>query len=170
MASPSGSRRSLRRLSLKIPWLSAGYRQFPGLQASSRCLPGDTIPIKPGKDDGTWHWLRLFGAVAFAASAIPGISGTAGMAALTIASAALMCQFAVFWALPTAILSGSAAAAGIAWINSIGNLAGWASPHAVGFIRDQTHSMIPALLALCCAQLMTAFMILYVTRKRAWAR
>ena len=70
------------------------------------------------------------------------------MAALIVAYAALMCQFAVFWALPTAILSGSAAAAGIAWVNSIGNLAGCASPHAVGFIRDQTHSMIPALLAL----------------------
>jgi D-galactonate transporter len=118
-----------------------------------------------------WHMAlaALLGAVAFGASAIPGISGTAGIGALTIASAALMCQFAVFWALPTAILSGSAAAAGIAWINSIGNLAGWASPHAVGLIRDMTHSMIPALLALCGAQLMTAFMILYVTRKRATA-
>ena len=119
-----------------------------------------------------WHMAlaALLGAVAFGASAIPGISGTAGLAALTIASAALMCQFTIFWALPTGILSGSAAAAGIAWINSIGNLAGWASPHAVGLIRDMTHSMVPALLALCCAQLMTVFMILYVTRKGARAR
>ena len=109
----------------------------------------------------------IFGAAVFATSAIPGISGVAGMAALTIASAALMCQFAVFWALPTAILSGSAAAAGIAWINSIGNLAGWASPHAVGFLRDRTHSMIPALLALCGAQLMTAVIIVVVGRKAA---
>jgi MFS family permease len=91
---------------------------------------------------------------------------TAGIAALTVASAFLMCQFAVFWALPTAILSGTAAAAGIAWINSIGNLAGYASPHAVGLIRDHTHSMIPALLALCGAQLVTAIMILIVARKK----
>ena len=116
-----------------------------------------------------WHMAlaAIIGAVFFATSAIPGISGVAGMAAISIASAALMCQFAVFWSLPTAILSGSAAAAGIAWINSIGNLAGWASPHAVGFIRDQTHSMIPALLVLCAAQLLTAIMTLAVTRKRA---
>jgi nitrate/nitrite transporter NarK len=107
------------------------------------------------------------GAVAFAASAIPGISGTAGIAALTIAASALMCQFAVFWALPTAILSGSAAAAGIAWVNSIGNLGGYASPHAVGFIRDSTHSMFLALLALAGAQLMTAVLTLVVTRKKA---
>jgi nitrate/nitrite transporter NarK len=110
-------------------------------------------------------WAATLGAAAFAASAIPGISGPAGIAALTVAAAALMCQFAVFWALPTAILSGAAAAAGIAWINSIGNLAGYVSPHAVGVIRDRTHSMIPALLALGCAQLVTALVVLLVARK-----
>ena len=111
--------------------------------------------------------IGVLGTIAFAASAIPGISGAAGIAALTVATAALMCEFAVFWAFPTAILSGSAAAAGIAWINSVGNLAGYVSPSAVGVIRDQTHSMIPALLALASAQLTTVLMILYVTRKRS---
>lgn len=116
-----------------------------------------------------WHLAlaAAVGAGALAASAIPGISGPAGLAALTIAASALMCQFAVFWALPTAILSGSAAAAGIAWINSIGNLAGYASPHAVGFIRDETHSMLPALLALAGLQVMTAVIAVVVGRKTA---
>ena len=119
-----------------------------------------------------WHMAlaAILGAASFGASAIPGISGAAGIAALTMASAFLMCQFAVFWSLPTAILSGSAAAAGIAWINSIGNLAGYVSPHAVGIIRDGTHSMIPALIALACAQLMTAVMVLYVTRRQSGAQ
>jgi len=119
-----------------------------------------------------WHMVLAgtIGAAAFAASAIPGISGPAGIAALVVAASALMCQFAVFWALPTAILSGSAAAAGIAWINSIGNLAGYASPHAVGFIRDRTHSMLLALLALACAQLMVAVIALVVGRKPVRAR
>ena len=118
-----------------------------------------------------WH-MSLAGilcAAAFVASAVPGMSGPAGIAALTVATMALMCEFAVFWAFPTAILSGSAAAAGIAWINSIGNLGGYASPMAVGLIRDHTHSMIPALLALACAQLMTALIILFVTRSRTKA-
>jgi D-galactonate transporter len=116
-----------------------------------------------------WHMVlaATVGAVAFAASAIPGISGTAGIIALTVAASALMCQFAVFWALPTAILSGSAAAAGIAWVNSVGNLGGYASPHAVGFIRDNTHSMFLALLVLAGAQLMTAILTLIVTRRKA---
>jgi D-galactonate transporter len=116
-----------------------------------------------------WHMVlaATVGAVAFAASAIPGISGTAGIIALTVAASALMCEFAVFWALPTAILSGSAAAAGIAWVNSVGNLGGYASPHAVGFIRDSTHSMFLALLVLAGAQLMTAILTLVVTRRKA---
>jgi nitrate/nitrite transporter NarK len=46
----------------------------------------------------------------------------------------------VFWTLPTAFLSGPAAAAGIAIINSIGNLSGFAGPFAMGRIKDATGS------------------------------
>jgi ACS family tartrate transporter-like MFS transporter len=45
-----------------------------------------------------------------------------------------------FWTLPTAFLSGAAAAAGIAVINSIGNLASFAGPLAMGWIKDHTGS------------------------------
>jgi sugar phosphate permease len=107
----------------------------------------------------------VIGTIAFASSAIPGLPGAWCIAALAVAASALMCQVAVFWSLPTAILAGSAAAAGIAWINSLGNLAGQASPYAVGVIRDHTHSMIPALLFLAFMQLMTAILILIVTKR-----
>jgi len=46
----------------------------------------------------------------------------------------------LFWSLPTAFMSGAAAAAGIAVINSIGNLAGFASPYMIGYLKDLTHS------------------------------
>jgi MFS transporter, ACS family, tartrate transporter len=52
----------------------------------------------------------------------------------------------VFWTLPTAVLSGSAAAAGIAVINSIGNLAGFAGPYAMGWMKDATGSFTGGLL------------------------
>ena len=42
------------------------------------------------------------------------------------------------WTLPTAFLSGTAAAGGIALINSIGNLAGFAAPYAMGYLKDAT--------------------------------
>lgn len=46
----------------------------------------------------------------------------------------------LFWSLPTAFLSGVGAAAGIGLINSIANLAGFASPYFIGWIKDQTQS------------------------------
>src|SRR3954447_16766260 len=44
----------------------------------------------------------------------------------------------VFWTLPTAFLSGAAAAGGIAIINSIGNLSGFVGPYAMGYIKVTT--------------------------------
>lgn len=113
-----------------------------------------------------WHFVVavLMSAAAFAVSAIPGIPGIVGFAALTVAAATTMCGFAVFWSMPTALLSGTAAAAGIAWINSIGNLAGFASPSVVGLIRDKTHNMTLALMALSAAELVAALVVLYVAR------
>jgi D-galactonate transporter len=114
-----------------------------------------------------WH-LALAGlvvAVAFALSAVPGISGPSGLAALTFATMGIMSGLVVFWALPTSILSGSAAAAGIAWINAVGNLAGYVSPYGVGMIRDATHSMTAALLFLSSLALLASGLTLYVGRK-----
>jgi MFS transporter, ACS family, tartrate transporter len=51
------------------------------------------------------------------------------MVALVVAAIGTFCTFALFWTLPTAWLSGSAAAGAIALINSIGNLAGFGGPY-----------------------------------------
>jgi D-galactonate transporter len=116
-----------------------------------------------------WHIAgALFvGAVAFAVSAIPGIPGAVGLAALSLAAAGILCANSIVWALPTELLSGAAAAAGIAWINSVGNLAGYVSPFVVGLIRDRTHSMVLALLVLSGAALIAGAVTLVVTRKPA---
>ena len=116
-----------------------------------------------------WHvaGTLLLGAAAFAVSAIPGIPGVAGLVALTFAAMGIVTANALFWALPTDILSGAAAAAGIAWINSVGNLGGYVSPFAIGLIRDRTHSMFAALLVLSGAALVAGLVTLYVARKRA---
>jgi nitrate/nitrite transporter NarK len=60
------------------------------------------------------------------------------MAAITAAGLGIFAVLPVFWTLPTALLTGTAAAGGIALINSIGNLAGFAGPYAMGFIKDAT--------------------------------
>jgi len=62
------------------------------------------------------------------------------MVALTLATIGILTTLPLFWSLPTAFLAGTGAAAGIALINSLGNLAGFLSPYAVGWLKDMTHS------------------------------
>jgi ACS family tartrate transporter-like MFS transporter len=70
------------------------------------------------------------------------------MISLCVAGFGIFACLPVFWTLPTAFLSGAAAAAGIAVINSIGNLAGFAGPFAMGWIKDHTGSYAGGLLLL----------------------
>ncbi len=60
------------------------------------------------------------------------------MIALTVGAFGVFAALPIFWTLPTAILSGASAAAGIAAINSIGNLSGYFGPFAIGWIKDAT--------------------------------
>jgi MFS transporter, ACS family, tartrate transporter len=73
---------------------------------------------------------------------------TLKMLSLCVAGFGIFACLPVFWTLPTAFLSGAAAAAGIAVINSIGNLAGFAGPFAMGWIKDHTGSYAGGLLLL----------------------
>lgn len=68
---------------------------------------------------------------------------------LSIAATGIISSAPLFWSLPTAFLSG-AAAAGIAAISSIGNLAGFVSPYMLGWLEDLTHSDRDAM---CCLTL-----------------
>jgi len=62
------------------------------------------------------------------------------MLSLTVGAFGVFASLPVFWTLPTAILGAGSAAAGIAAINSIGNLAGYFGPFAMGYIKDATGS------------------------------
>ena len=53
---------------------------------------------------------------------------------MTLATVGVLSSAPLFWTLPTAILRGASAAAGIAAINSVGNLAGFLSPYLIGLI------------------------------------
>jgi MFS family permease len=89
-----------------------------------------------------WHTAvpMLMGAIGLTGSALVGAHTIPAMVFLTIAACGLMTCAPLFWSLPTAILQGTAAAAGIAAINSIGNLGGFVSPYVVGGLKDLTHS------------------------------
>jgi ACS family tartrate transporter-like MFS transporter len=61
-----------------------------------------------------------------------------------------------FWSMPSMFLTGTAAAAGIAWINSLGNLGGFFGPSIVGWVKDWTGSFAGGLYALAALALMSA--------------
>ncbi len=72
---------------------------------------------------------------------------TGKMIALSIAGFGIFAVLPVFWTLPTNFLSGTAAAGGIAIINSIGNLSGFVGPFVMGKMKDATGSYAVGLLA-----------------------
>jgi ACS family tartrate transporter-like MFS transporter len=117
-----------------------------------------------------WHvalplFLAAF-AFAWSASTLPlGLT----MVALTIATLGIYAAIGTFWSLPTAILTGTGAAAGLALVNSMGNLGGLAGPSIVGVIKQATGSFTAALLFLAGALLLAALIALlfgYATRAR----
>ncbi|WP_020423015.1 MFS transporter [Amycolatopsis sp. ATCC 39116] len=64
----------------------------------------------------------------------------AAMVAVTICAVGVCAALPTFWALPSTFLSGAAAAGGIALINSLGNISGFAAPYVTGWLRDLTGS------------------------------
>ena len=86
------------------------------------------------------------------------------MASLTLAFVGLKSTMGPFWALGTAFLSGTAAAGGIALINSVGNLGGFVGPMLVGIITDRTGNTGTSLLILGGALLLMGLMVLTIKR------
>ena len=87
------------------------------------------------------------------------------MACLTVAAAGILSSGAVFWSLPTAFLGGVSAAAGIAAINSVGNLAGFVSPYVVGWLKDMTHSTEAGMFAVSAVLIVGALATLTMSAK-----
>jgi D-galactonate transporter len=89
-----------------------------------------------------WHTLipSVLAGVGLALAAVASGSTWVAMIGMTLAAAAVSTAQASFWTLPAAFLSGAAAAAGIALVNSIGNIGGFTSTFLVGWMTDLTHS------------------------------
>ena len=81
------------------------------------------------------------------------------MIALSVASFGIFASLPVIWTLPTAYLSGAAAAGGIAVVNSIGNLSGFFGPSAMGYIKDHTGSFNGGLWTLAAAGFLGAAIV-----------
>jgi nitrate/nitrite transporter NarK len=110
-----------------------------------------------------WHVAvpALVAAAGFALSAVVD-SPLLFLLALVLVQVGIMSMLPVYWSLPTAFLSGVAAAGGIALINSVGNLGGFAGPNIVGQLQAATGSFTPGLLAMAATMFMGGVLALFV--------
>ncbi len=115
-----------------------------------------------------WHTVVPM-MVAFAGLVLAAVvqnNAVLAIAMFCVASAGLFSYFPSFWALPTGFLSGSAAAAAIGLINSIGNLGGFAGPYVVGYIKDATNSFMGGVLYLAASAIVAAALVLLLKDRR----
>ena len=83
---------------------------------------------------------------------------------LIFGAVGIMCTMPVFWTMPAAFLSGTAAAGGIAFINSIGNLSGYFGPAIMGWVEKSTGNASSGLLVLTGGALTAAVIVLCLRR------
>ena len=100
-------------------------------------------------EDRTWHIVAttLLSAVGLAVSACVN-SPIVSMIALTAVIVGSVSFQATFWAVPASFLTGRAAAIGIAFVVSVGNLGGLAGPYLIGRVKEITNSYSIGLLVL----------------------
>jgi MFS family permease len=114
-----------------------------------------------------WHAAGglLLAIVGLLGLAVVGKNAVLAIIALTLVTVGMLSWVATFWSLPTAFLSGTAAAAGIAWISSVGNLGGHFGPDLIGRIRMATggHSEA-AFFSLVAVALLGVLIILFLPK------
>jgi D-galactonate transporter len=103
-----------------------------------------------------WHVAlpAALGALGLVLSVVWAHQTALAMLGLTLATMGILTTLPLFWSLPTAFLGGAAAAAGIALINSVGNLAGFLSPYLIGWLKQVTASTAAGM------YMLAAFMVL----------
>ena len=110
----------------------------------------------------------IMSAVGLAVTASAGGSSTTALLGLTIATMGAFTALPMFWPLSSSFLSTASAVGGVAVINSIGQVAGFASPYFVGWIKDTTHSTDAAWYFLSALTLLGALVMLLATKKRTF--
>ena len=115
----------------------------------------------------TWHVIIACLAAATGLVIAGGSGNLIGLiAALTIVNIGISCAKPPLWTMPTMFLSGAAAATGIATINSIGNLGGFAGPAMIGWIKDQTGSFTGGLYFVAGLLVVSAGLTLMLARSQ----
>lgn len=113
------------------------------------------------RSERQWHvavsaWLAAAGLLTASVATNPAVA----LLALSVTAFGLWGVVGPFWAIPTATLPRAAAAGGIALINSVGNLGGFAGSYLVGLIKTATHSFFASLAVLAVTLVLSGFLVL----------
>jgi MFS transporter, ACS family, tartrate transporter len=149
---------------LGLPSLQVGFlNALPGVVAVVVMVLWARHSDRTG--ERTWH---VVGACLLASLGLimAGIAGTvlSVMLTLTLVNIGISSSKPPLWSMPTVFLSGSAAAAGIATINSIGNLGGFVGPAMIGWIKDMTGSFQGGLFFVAALLVLSAVLTLVLAR------
>jgi ACS family tartrate transporter-like MFS transporter len=113
----------------------------------------------------TWHVVLACIAAAAGLVIATETNGMFGLiAALTLVNIGISCAKPPLWSMPTTFLSGAAAATGIATINSIGNLGGFAGPAMIGWLKERTGSFAGGLYFVAALLILSAVVTLILSR------
>jgi ACS family tartrate transporter-like MFS transporter len=96
-------------------------------------------------------------------------NGITALMLICVASVGIMGCKGPFWPLPSAYLTGAGAAAGIALINSLGNLGGFVGPYLIGLAKHSTNSYSGGLYGLAGACLVAVFVTFFTVKVKKTA-
>jgi len=115
----------------------------------------------------TWHVVLACVAAAVGLIVAAMANSVVGLiASLTLVNIGISCAKPPLWTMPTMFLSGAAAATGIATINSIGNLGGFAGPVVIGWLKESTGSYAGGLYFVAGLLVMSAVLTLLLARSQ----
>lgn len=133
-----------------IPWLIGGTTMVLFARSSDRRL------------ERRWHYLLASSMAAAGLVVLASTSGVvSGLVGITLLSTGLLCTVPVFWPIPAAFMSGTAAAGGLALVNAMGDLGGASSPTLLGLVRTATGSLAPVMLPVAAALVATALLLMW---------
>jgi MFS family permease len=115
----------------------------------------------------TWHIAipALTGAVSIPLALYAG-SPAATIAVITITAMSIFAALPNFWTVPTQFLTGAAAAAGIALINTVGNLAGFSAGYITGWLKDLTGDYTVPMFVVGGFMLLSCILMVALSRSR----
>ncbi|WP_029047450.1 MFS transporter [Cupriavidus sp. amp6] len=123
------------------------------------------------RNEVRWHFsgAALVGGAAMALLAVllgmQALSPVITLVAMTAALVGTMSAIPVFWQLPNRYLAGSAAAVGVALINSVSNLAGFGAPYAMGLIKTATGTVSSGLYLVAAIEILAAMLVVFCIRR-----